>query len=60
LLEWRLSSHGDVLSNPQPSLQRLAAFDEVFLGLAAVCALALLAAWQIRSDKPRLTNPKAD
>ncbi len=60
LLEWRLSSHGDVLSNPQPSLQRLAAFDEVFLGLAAVCALALLAAWQIRSDKPRLANSKAD
>lgn len=52
LLEWRLASHGDVLTNPHPSLERLAAFDEVFLGLAAVCALAMWAAWQIR-PQPR-------
>jgi predicted MFS family arabinose efflux permease len=48
LLEWRLDAHGDSLSNAQTSLQRLAAFDEVFLLLAAVCTLAMLAAWKIR------------
>ena len=48
LLEWRLAAHGDVLTNPDTSAARLAAFDEVFLGLAALCALALVAAWQLR------------
>jgi hypothetical protein len=31
---------------------RLAAFDEVFLMLALVCMLALLAAWRIRQPHP--------
>jgi MFS family permease len=48
LLEWRLSAHGDSLTNVVTSPARLAAFDEVFLMLAATCSLALLAAWQIR------------
>jgi EmrB/QacA subfamily drug resistance transporter len=52
LLEWRLAVHGDTLSNSATSASRLAAFDDVFLMLAAVCAFALIAAWQIR--EPRL------
>ncbi len=47
VLEWRIAAHGDHLSNAT-SMARLAAFDEVFLGLGAICALALLAAWKIR------------
>jgi hypothetical protein len=52
LLEWRLAVHGDSLTNKNTSATRLAAFDEVFLMLAFVCALALFAAWRIRL--PRL------
>lgn len=52
LLEWRLSAHGDSLTQPQTSLARLHAFDEVFMLLAACCALAMLAAWKIRSPQP--------
>jgi EmrB/QacA subfamily drug resistance transporter len=48
LLEWRLAAHGESLTSTLTSATRLAAFDEVFLMLAFVCALALLAAWQIR------------
>ena len=48
LLEWRLAAHGDSLTNPVSSAGRLAAFDEVFLALAALCALAMVAAWQLR------------
>jgi predicted MFS family arabinose efflux permease len=55
LLEWRLVLHGDTLGNAATSAARLAAFDDVFLMLAAVCALALLAAWQIR--EPRMPHP---
>ncbi|MGJ7581503.1 MFS transporter [Variovorax sp. RHLX14] len=49
-LEWRLAAHGDSLDRAT-SAARLAAFNEVFLMLAALCAVALLAAWQLR-DKP--------
>ena len=52
VLEWRLAAHGDSLANPRTSAQRIAAFDESFLLLAAVCALALLVAWQLR-ERPR-------
>jgi hypothetical protein len=52
VLEWRIGAHGDSLANPQTSPARLAAFDESFLLLAAVCGLAILAAWQLR-DPPR-------
>ncbi|RZL63121.1 MAG: DHA2 family efflux MFS transporter permease subunit [Variovorax sp.] len=48
VLEWRLAAHGDSLTNPLTSAARLAAFDEVFAMLAALCALAILAAWQLR------------
>ena len=48
VLEWRLAAHGDSLTNPASSSARLAAFDEVFVLLAALCALAICAAWQLR------------
>jgi EmrB/QacA subfamily drug resistance transporter len=49
VLEWRLAAHGDALSNPASSPARLAAFDETFYLLAALCSLALLAAWRLRA-----------
>ncbi|HSV60373.1 MAG TPA: MFS transporter [Variovorax sp.] len=52
ILEWRLAAHGDSLANPASSAARLLAFDEVFLLLAALCALAMLAAWQLREGPP--------
>ncbi|MDM0013995.1 MFS transporter [Variovorax sp. J22P168] len=52
ILEWRLAAHGDSLTNPVSSAARLAAFDEVFALLAALCALAILAAWQLRVKAP--------
>jgi predicted MFS family arabinose efflux permease len=51
-LEWRLAAHGDSLANAATSAARLAAFDEVFVGLAALCALAMVAAWQLREQAP--------
>ncbi len=48
VLEWRLAAHGDSLANPATSPARLAAFDESFLMLAALCVLAMAAAWQLR------------
>ncbi len=56
VLEWRLAAHGDSLANPLSSPARLAAFNESFFMLAALCALALLAAWQLRAP----TTVKAD
>lgn len=52
VLEWRLAAHGDALTRPETSLARLAAFNESFLMLAAVCAVAVIAAWQLR-DAPQ-------
>ena len=43
-LEWRLAAHGTSLTEGAPSAARLAAFDEVFLMLAALCGMAMLAA----------------
>jgi len=51
VLEWRLAAHGDALTRPGTSVARLAAFNESFLMLAAICALAVIAAWQLR-DPP--------
>jgi EmrB/QacA subfamily drug resistance transporter len=48
MLEWRLAVHGDSLRNPLSSVARLAAFNEVFMMLAGLCACAVLAAWQLR------------
>ena len=53
-LEWRLAAHGAVLGAGPPSPARLAAFDEVFLMLAGLCVLAMLAARQLGSHT-RLT-----
>jgi len=44
VLEWRLTAHGSALTDAAHPAARLAAFDEVFLILAALCALAMLAA----------------
>jgi predicted MFS family arabinose efflux permease len=49
-LEWRISAHGDQLTNATTSVARLDAFHEVFVALGLICALALWAAWQIRPD----------
>ncbi|KQP21490.1 MFS transporter [Pseudorhodoferax sp. Leaf267] len=48
VLEWRLAAHGDSFANPVTSPARLAAFNESFLMLAALCALAVVAARQLR------------
>jgi EmrB/QacA subfamily drug resistance transporter len=48
VLEWRLAAHGDSLANSASSPARLAAFNEAFFMLAALCALAMLAASQLR------------
>ncbi|MEP6587569.1 MAG: MFS transporter [Polaromonas sp.] len=48
VLEWRLAAHGDSLANAASSPARLAAFNESFLMLAALCVLAMVAASQLR------------
>jgi EmrB/QacA subfamily drug resistance transporter len=54
VLEWRLAAYGATLG-PGPSTPgRIAAFDESFLLLAAICGVAMIAAWQLRSSP---TNP---
>ncbi len=55
VLEWRLAAHGDSLTNATTSPARLAAFNESFLMLAALCALALVAAWQLREKQAKGT-----
>jgi EmrB/QacA subfamily drug resistance transporter len=52
VLEWRLAVHGDSFANATSSPARLAAFNEAFLMLAALCALAMVAAWQLRAPLP--------
>jgi MFS family permease len=52
VLEWRLAAHGDSLANTASSPARLAAFNEAFLMLAALCLLALVAASQLREPAP--------
>jgi EmrB/QacA subfamily drug resistance transporter len=52
VLEWRVAAHGDSLANPVTSVARLAAFNEVFWMLAALCVLAMVAAWQLRDARP--------
>nr|WP_239027304.1 MFS transporter [Ramlibacter algicola] len=52
VLEWRVAAHGDSFANPDTSPARLAAFHESFFLLAGLCALAVIAAWQLR-DPPR-------
>ena len=52
VLEWRLAAHGDSLSNAASSPARLAAFNESFLMLAALCLIAMMAASQLRAPAP--------
>ena len=47
-LQWRLSVHGVSLNDGTQAANRLAAFDDVFLILAGLCAVAMLAAWRLR------------
>ncbi len=54
LLEWRLAVRGESLAMAAKSAARLDAFDEVFAMLAALCAVALIAAWRMR-DKGHKT-----
>lgn len=49
VLEWRIGAHGDSLARHETGLPRLAAFDETFVLLAFICALAMLAAWQMKA-----------
>ena len=51
VLEWRLAAHGASLSAAGVGAGRTTAFNETFLMLAAVCALALVAAWRVREDR---------
>ena len=48
VLEWRLAAHGDSLALAASSPARLAAFNEAFLMLAALCLMAMAAASQLR------------
>lgn len=60
VLEWRIAAHGDSLANPVTSAARLAAFDEVFWMLAALCACAIVAAWQLRDTPPAAAAPGSE
>lgn len=51
MLEWRLAVHGQSLTHPSTNPQRLLAFNKSFLMLAGICALAIVAAWQLREKK---------
>ena len=51
VLQWRLAVHGVSLTSNDQAVLRLQAFNETFLFLAGLMALALLAAWQLKSDK---------
>ena len=53
VLEWRITAHGFRLDTASTSPERLIAFDETFLMLATICAIAMLAAWQLREQKAR-------
>lgn len=51
VLEWRLAAHGADLARAPAvdAAARLTAFNEVFLMLAAICSLALWAAWNLQT-----------
>ena len=49
VLEWRLAVHHSGLTSAAGSpADRIRAFDETFLFVAAVCAIAVLAAWRMK------------
>lgn len=49
VLEWRVAAHGALLDTGTTSPARMAAFDETFLMLSAICALAVVAALKLRT-----------
>ncbi|MDP2264022.1 MAG: MFS transporter [Hydrogenophaga sp.] len=51
VLEWRVAAHGFRLDTASTSPERLTAFNETFLMLAGICALALVAAWKLRAPR---------
>ena len=59
VLEWRIDAHGDSLAQAGTSTARLAAFNETFVMLAVLCALASAAAWRLRAE-PTHTTPHKD
>ena len=52
VLEWRLAAHGASLDPGGNSAARIAAFGETFVMLALLCAVAMVAAWRLRSNEP--------
>ena len=51
VLEWRLATHHSGLSGASGTYEgRVLAFNETFLFVAAVCAIAVLAAWRMKAD----------
>ena len=48
VLQWRLAAHGVSLTSNDQAALRLTAFNESFVFLAVLMALALLAAWQLK------------
>ncbi len=59
LLEWRLAAHAVTLLGDGGGAARVAAFDETFLLLAAICLPAIAAAWFMDSSAPRRSADKA-
>jgi predicted MFS family arabinose efflux permease len=51
VLQWRLAEHGVSLTSNDQAVLRLQALNETFLFLAVLMALALWAAWQLKTDK---------
>jgi len=53
VLEWRLGAHGAALGTSDGNaIERIRAFDETFLLVAALCAIAVAAAWRMRVRLP--------
>lgn len=53
VLEWRIGAERPELPTLQALDRKLAAFDETFLCVAAVCAIAVLAAWRMRERESK-------
>lgn len=51
VLEWRLSAHGQTLAPGNTAPGHLAPFNETFVMVAAICALAVVAALKMREKK---------
>jgi len=56
-LEWRLAAHGAPLDASPTTPARIAAFDETFLMLAGICALAVVAALRLKPPTPLVPPP---